>query len=63
MHLTSGGLGINLKADPETTGLLILILRQVASPSLAKVLQEVLLTGNLEDIAPMRFYSKREHYL
>ena len=30
------GLGVNLKADPETIGLAILILRQVASPSLCQ---------------------------
>ena len=30
------GLGFNLKADPETVGLTILILRQVVSPSLCQ---------------------------
>ena len=31
------GLGVNQKADPETSGLTILILRQVARPSLCQV--------------------------
>ena len=30
------GLGVNPKADPETVGLAILILRQVARPSLCQ---------------------------
>ena len=46
------GLGVNPKADPETIGLAILILRQVARPSLCQSTPEVLLIGNLEDIAP-----------
>ena len=62
----AGGTGLNLKADSATIGLAILILRQVARPSntplevsrmllghhFAKVPPQVLLTGNLEDIAP-----------
>ena len=31
------GLGFNLRGDPETIGLAILILRQVASPSLCQM--------------------------
>ena len=48
------GLGDNLKddPDPETIGLAVLILRQVVSHHFAKIPPEVLLTGNLEGIAP-----------
>ena len=45
-------LGVNLKADPKTIGLAILILRQVAGYRFAKVPKEVLLIENLKDIAP-----------
>ena len=60
----ANGLGVNLKADPEIIGLAILILRQVAIPSLYKggLISEVLLTGNLEEIAPMTdFTYTRSH--
>ena len=46
------GLGVNLASDPETIGLTVLILRQVVSHHFAKIPPEVLLTGNLEGIAP-----------
>ena len=46
------GLGVNQKADPETTGLAILSLDKWRVHHFTKVPPEVLLTGNLDDIVP-----------
>ena len=50
------GLGVNPKVDPETIGLAILFLRQVPKP--CEGTPEVLLTGNLEDIAPTTDFTR-----
>ena len=48
------GLGFNLKADQEITGLEILILWQMASPSLSLgTPKSIIWQGTWEDIAPM----------
>ena len=43
------GLGVKQKADPETVGLAILILRQVARQSLCQGTPRGIIEGNLED--------------
>ena len=49
----ANGLEFNIWADPETIGLLILILRKVASLSLYQIYpQQYYLTVNLEDTVP-----------